>query len=150
MNTKPRHDIAKQVQVLGADSLLPGWTPEQVRVGPHVVAGNLFFKMPDGSTISCECIGDPYASQIVEIFGADRVLPPSNKTRRRRKLPNTMTAKQFRIVIGRLGISQVAAGKLLNASERTARRWAERGVTGPAVLLLRLLHHGTVRMEQLR
>jgi len=37
-------------------------------VGPHVVGGNLFFKMSDGSSISCECIKDPYASQIVEMW----------------------------------------------------------------------------------
>lgn len=38
------------------------------RVGPNVVDGRLFFKMHDGSTISCECIGEPYASQIVAMW----------------------------------------------------------------------------------
>jgi hypothetical protein len=38
------------------------------RTGPHVIQGKLFFKMPDGSSISCECIGEPYASQIVEMW----------------------------------------------------------------------------------
>lgn len=145
MNTKPRYDIAEQVRVLGADSLLPPPHKPQ-RVGPHVVDGKLFFKMPDGSTISCECIGEPYASQVVELLGSDSL---SNKPRRRSKLPNKMTARHFRIVIGRLGISQVAAGKLLNASERTARRWAERGVTGPAAFLLWLLARRIIRMDQL-
>lgn len=41
------------------------------RVGPHVVAGRLFFAMPDGETISCECIRDPYASQIFALFNGE-------------------------------------------------------------------------------
>lgn len=36
--------------------------------GPYVVGGKLFFKMLDGSSISCQCIGEPYASQVVKIF----------------------------------------------------------------------------------
>lgn len=35
-------------------------------MGPHVVQGRLFYKLLDGSILSCECIADPYASQIVE------------------------------------------------------------------------------------
>lgn len=35
------------------------------RPGPHVQAGKLFFVLDDGSAIVCECIGEPYASQIV-------------------------------------------------------------------------------------
>lgn len=35
------------------------------RVGASVVNGRLFFKLLDGSVISCECIKEPYASQIV-------------------------------------------------------------------------------------
>ena len=34
--------------------------------GPYVVAGKLFFRLLDGSTICCECIAEPYASKIVE------------------------------------------------------------------------------------
>ena len=41
-------------------------------LGPHVVNGRLYFKMTDGSTISCECIADPYASQIVEMWRGAR------------------------------------------------------------------------------
>ena len=33
-------------------------------VGAYVVDGHLFFKMRDGSTVSCDCIGGPFASQI--------------------------------------------------------------------------------------
>lgn len=36
-------------------------------IGPAVVCGMLFFKMPDGSSISAG-IGEPYASQIVEMW----------------------------------------------------------------------------------
>lgn len=41
------------------------------RVGPHVVDGHLFFRMNDGSAISCNCIGEPYASQIVALWRND-------------------------------------------------------------------------------
>lgn len=34
--------------------------------GASVVNGKLFFKLLDGSTVTCECIGEPYASKIVE------------------------------------------------------------------------------------
>lgn len=44
-------------------------------IGPHVVAGCLFFKLPDGETISCECIRDPYASQIVAMWEGRRDEP---------------------------------------------------------------------------
>lgn len=38
---------------------------ERLRPGPHVFGGKLFWRMRDRSLISCECIGEPYASQIV-------------------------------------------------------------------------------------
>lgn len=37
-------------------------------VGPALVQGKLFFGFPDGSSISCECIGEPFASRIVELW----------------------------------------------------------------------------------
>lgn len=37
-------------------------------VGPVVVNDALFFKMPDGSSINCMCIREPYASQIVAMW----------------------------------------------------------------------------------
>ncbi len=37
-------------------------------LGPSVVGGRLFFKLSDGTTIQCTCIGEPYASQIVEAW----------------------------------------------------------------------------------
>ncbi len=36
--------------------------------GVYVVKGVLFFKLLDGSTLTCNCIKDPYASKIVELF----------------------------------------------------------------------------------
>ena len=38
--------------------------------GPYVVQGKLFFQMPNGNSISCTCIGEPYASQIAALWGA--------------------------------------------------------------------------------
>jgi len=40
--------------------------------GPHVIDGKLFFKLLDGSTISCECIGEPYVTEIVKLWQAAR------------------------------------------------------------------------------
>lgn len=37
-------------------------------IGPHVIQGRLFFKMPDGRSITCTCIGEPFASQIVALW----------------------------------------------------------------------------------
>lgn len=53
------------------------------QIGPHVVDGHLFFKMPDGSTILCECIGEPYASQIVEMwqYTDEPYIPTENTVR---------------------------------------------------------------------
>jgi hypothetical protein len=36
--------------------------------GAYVVQGVLFFKLLDGSTLTCNCIKDPYASKIMELF----------------------------------------------------------------------------------
>ena len=37
-------------------------------IGPSVFGGKLFFKLADGSTVLCTCIGEPYASAIVEAW----------------------------------------------------------------------------------
>lgn len=34
-------------------------------VGPHVLNGKLFFRLFDGSSVHCTCIGDPYATQVM-------------------------------------------------------------------------------------
>ena len=52
-----------------------------------------------------------------------------------------MTADEYRKAIERLGLSQVAAARLLGVDARTSRRWAtgERELPGPAVRFLRYL-----------
>lgn len=34
--------------------------------GPYIVAGQLFFRLCDGSSISCECIAEVYAEEVVK------------------------------------------------------------------------------------
>lgn len=52
-----------------------------------------------------------------------------------------MNANEYRAAIERLGLTQVAAAKLLGADERTSRRWAcgERDVPAPAARFLQYL-----------
>lgn len=52
-----------------------------------------------------------------------------------------MTADEYRASIETLGLSQVAAAKLLGVDDRTSRRWAtgERDVPPPAARFLRYL-----------
>lgn len=52
-----------------------------------------------------------------------------------------MTPDQYRTAIETLGLSQVAAAKLLGVDARTSRRWAcgERDVPAPAERFLRYL-----------
>lgn len=56
-----------------------------------------------------------------------------------------MTPAEYRAAIARLGLSQVAAGKLLGVDGRTSQKWAlgERAVPPPVVLLLAYMEeHG--------
>lgn len=52
-----------------------------------------------------------------------------------------MTADEYRDAIDKLGLSQVAAAKLLGVDDRTSRRWAsgERDVPAPAQRFLQYL-----------
>jgi DNA-binding transcriptional regulator YiaG len=52
-----------------------------------------------------------------------------------------MTPDEYRAAIDKLGLSQVAAAKLLGVDARTSRRWAsgERDVAAPAVRFLQYL-----------
>jgi hypothetical protein len=43
-------------------------TSKEKPAGVYVVQGVLFFKLLDGSTLTCNCIKDPYASKIAELF----------------------------------------------------------------------------------
>jgi hypothetical protein len=61
-----------------------------------------------------------------------------------------MTANQFRAALDRLKLSQLGAAKLFDVGERTARRWAEFGTTGPVSILIRLLVAGKVSVEDIR
>lgn len=56
-----------------------------------------------------------------------------------------MTPAEYRAAIARLGLSQVAAGKLLGVDGRTSQKWAlgERAVPPPVVRLLAYIEkHG--------
>jgi hypothetical protein len=44
-----------------------------------------------------------------------------------------MTAAQYRDALSRLGLTQMAAARLLGIDDRTSRRWAQYGTHGPWV-----------------
>lgn len=52
-----------------------------------------------------------------------------------------MSPRQFKAAIKQLGLSQAAAGRYLDVSERTANRYAKgtAKIPGPSAILLRLL-----------
>ena len=50
-----------------------------------------------------------------------------------------MDAAEYLAAIKALGLSQIAAGRLLCVSPRTSQNWAAGGLKGPGVVLLRLL-----------
>lgn len=52
-----------------------------------------------------------------------------------------MTPDEYRDVLDQLGLSQIAAARLLGVDERTSRRWAsgERDIPPPAQRFLRYL-----------
>lgn len=57
-----------------------------------------------------------------------------------------MTSNQYRAALAKLGLSQLAAARLLQADGRTSRRWAlgERSIPPTVAVLLRLLLKGKV------
>lgn len=57
-----------------------------------------------------------------------------------------MTQAQFRAVLKRLGLSQVAAAKLFGGDERTFRRYAlgEARIPAALAILLRLMESGKI------
>jgi DNA-binding transcriptional regulator YiaG len=63
-----------------------------------------------------------------------------------------MTAHQFRVIITRLGLSQVQAAHVLGVTPRTARRWAldEVRVPAPAAKLLRLMRANKINEKDVR
>lgn len=61
-----------------------------------------------------------------------------------------MTRDQYKDALKKLGLDQAAASRLLAVHHATARRWACRGVTGTAAILLRLLAAGKVSIQDVR
>jgi hypothetical protein len=61
-----------------------------------------------------------------------------------------MTANQFRTALDRLKLSQLGAARLFKVGDRTARRWAEDGTTGPVAILLHLLVAGKITVEDVQ
>lgn len=62
-----------------------------------------------------------------------------------------MTPKQFQAAIDRLGLSQVAAARLIGADPRTARKWAagDNAVPECVAILLRLLMSGKITVADI-
>jgi len=49
-----------------------------------------------------------------------------------------MDAKEYRTAIATLGLSQLAAGRWLGVSPKTAQNYATKGPSGPAAVAVRL------------
>jgi hypothetical protein len=60
-----------------------------------------------------------------------------------------MTANQFRAALKSLGLTQAGASGLFRVDERTGRRWAEQGLSGPAAILMRLLVEREITVAQI-
>jgi hypothetical protein len=54
-----------------------------------------------------------------------------------------MTSEEYRAALSTLGLSQLAAGRWLGVSNKTAQRYATDGPSGPASVAIRMaLQHG--------
>jgi hypothetical protein len=64
----------------------------------------------------------------------------------------TMTHKEYRAALDKLGLSQLAAGELFCVGPRTSRRWALKEARIPAAvaILLRLLLKKKITLEDVR
>ena len=77
-----------------------------------------------------------------EPFDMKRAIAPKSKSRKHRypasELP--MTSDQFRMALDKIGLSQVAAARLLGVNETTLHQWAtgERDIPAPAI---RFIHY---------
>lgn len=62
-----------------------------------------------------------------------------------------MNSKQYRDALDKLGMSQVAAGRLLGVGARTSRRWAldEARIPDPVAILLLLLLKKRIRVRDI-
>lgn len=56
-------------------STKPGEAPhDQMSLpGAYLVSGHLFFRLRNRSVVSCNCIGEPYASQVKDACDAYRI-----------------------------------------------------------------------------
>lgn len=54
-----------------------------------------------------------------------------------------MNASEYRAALSTLGLSQLAAGRWLGVSPKTAQNYASKGPSGPAAVAVRMaLRHG--------
>lgn len=61
-----------------------------------------------------------------------------------------MTHTQYRATLKRLGLTQLAAGRILGVGDRTSRRWAlEGGIPETAAKLLRLAVAGKITIDDI-
>ena len=56
-----------------------------------------------------------------------------------------LTPDEYRELLDQSGITQVGASRLLGVNAKTSRNWARYGVTGTAVIILRLMFWDKVR-----
>ena len=49
-----------------------------------------------------------------------------------------MTPEEYRAALSTLGLSQLAAGRWLNVSPKTAQNYASKGPSGPAAVAIRM------------
>lgn len=55
----------------------PRLPPARKFPGIEQIGGQLFFQLPNGSTISCHCIGEPYSYYIAGVFAGCAGLNPA-------------------------------------------------------------------------
>jgi hypothetical protein len=60
-----------------------------------------------------------------------------------------LSPAQYRDVLDRLGLTQVAAARLFAVGDRTSRRWARDGLRGTPEILLRLLLAGRIKPDDI-
>lgn len=60
-----------------------------------------------------------------------------------------MTANQYRAALRRLDLTQVGAARVFGVNDVTSRRWAKDGVTGTAVILIKLLLAGKITIADI-
>ena len=70
----------------------------------EVAAGHLMFKLPNGSNISCDCIGEPYASQVASMQNeTDRLVSCLKNARNILESEGYFYAKEINALLCELG-----------------------------------------------